>query len=74
MTALPRFGIFCNPFAHSKTPQIHRQMAHQDGVDSEYESICAAIRGLPQSDWTFTETRGCGAHVNKLFKRESPAS
>lgn len=71
MTALPRYSVFGNPVAHSKSPQIHQQFALQEGVDIEYERICADIGGFAQAVSTFFETSGCGANVTVPFKQEA---
>lgn len=53
MTALPCYAVFGNPVAHSKSPQIHQQFALQEGVEIEYERICADIDGFAQAVSTF---------------------
>ena len=60
MNTVPRYAVFGNPVAHSKSPQIHRQFALQEGVEIEYERICADIGGFAQAVEAFLPTAGAG--------------
>ena len=62
MNTAPRYAVFGNPVAHSKSPQIHRQFALQEGVEIEYERICADIGGFAQAVEAFFADGGRGAN------------
>ena len=71
MNDKPRYAVFGNPVAHSRSPEIHRQFAAQEHVEIEYDRICAEIGGFAPSAERFFAEGGQGANVTVPFKTDA---
>lgn len=63
-----RFAVMGNPVAHSKSPVIHKQFAHQFKHNIEYIAIQVDIGGLPQAVDQFRAHGGNGLNITIPFK------
>jgi shikimate dehydrogenase len=66
-----RFAVMGNPVAHSKSPFIHRQFAHQFKHNLEYTAIQVDVGGLPQAVDQFRAHGGNGLNITIPFKLDA---
>ncbi|MCS4534358.1 shikimate dehydrogenase [Neisseria montereyensis] len=71
MDNLPRYAVFGNPIAHSKSPQIHQQFALQENVAIQYDRILAEPDTFAQVIRRFFDEGGQGANITVPFKTEA---
>jgi shikimate dehydrogenase len=70
-TTPDRYAVLGNPVAHSKSPVIHRQFAHQFGHNIEYVALWADTDGFSQAVEQFRAEGGKGLNITLPFKLEA---
>ena len=63
-------GVFGNPIAHSKSPQIHQLFAIQTAQNISYEALLAPLDGFSEAVAQFFKN-GSGANVTVPFKEQA---
>jgi len=66
-----RFAVMGNPVAHSKSPYIHKQFAHQFKHQLEYTAIQVDVGGLQQAVEQFRAHGGNGLNITLPFKLDA---
>ncbi len=66
-----RFAVMGNPVAHSKSPFIHKQFAHQFKHALEYTAIQVDVGGLAQAVDQFRAHSGNGLNITLPFKLDA---
>lgn len=66
-----RFAVMGNPVAHSKSPVIHKQFAHQFKHNIDYVAIQVDVGGLSQAVEQFRAHGGSGLNITVPFKLDA---
>lgn len=67
------YGVFGNPVAHSKSPQIHQVFADQAGIEIDYQKIEPSENEFQSKVKEFVAAGGKGFNVTLPFKEEAYA-
>ncbi len=62
-TTPARYAVMGNPVAHSKSPVIHKQFAHQFGHNIEYTALWVDTDGFAEAVQQFRAEGGKGLNV-----------
>jgi shikimate dehydrogenase len=68
---MDRYAVFGNPIAHSKSPVIHTEFAHQTDQVLSYEALLAPLDGFAETVRQFIAENGRGMNVTVPFKEQA---
>jgi shikimate dehydrogenase len=67
----PTYGVAGNPVAHSQSPFIHTEFAHQTGLVMRYERLLWPTHGFRAAAQAWGHSGGRGCNVTVPFKLEA---
>ena len=70
MSLKPRYAVFGNPIAHSKSPVLHRLFAEQTAQSMQYDTLLAPLDDFAGCASAFFQ-QGRGANVTVPFKEDA---
>ena len=65
------YAVVGHPVAHSKSPLIHAEFAHQTGQDLTYTRLLAPLDGFAEVVAAFRAGGGAGLNVTVPFKEQA---